>query len=176
MLGKEIYYCRKGKSEYDLASAIKGWDFTADACEKIEELSKKIHFVGEETGHGWGWHYNVIPFLEKYVWIIDELNAFADHFLAKQEVECISYSIDANPEGCVLEQTVTLFLKHSHWEEMCGRNERGYYKFDDMEKVRDAALENYEADRFFHDDFPIDELWSVWVDVSEYHGEVKTDE
>ena len=59
---------------------------------------------------------------------------------------------------------------------MCGRNERGYYKFDDMEKVRDAALENYDADRFFRDDFPIDELWSVWVDVSEYHGEEKTDE
>jgi hypothetical protein len=171
MLGREIYYCRKGESEYDLASAIKGWDFTADTKEKIEELAKKIHFVGNSS-----WHYNVVPFLEKYIWIIDELNAFADHFLKKPEVECISYSIDANPEGCVLEQRVTLFLKHSHWEKKCSRNEKGHYEFDDMEKVRDAALENYEAERFFRGGFTIDELDFIWVDVNEYYGDAKTDE
>jgi hypothetical protein len=155
MLGNEINY-----------GEVSAWDFTAGTKDKLNHLQKSVHFVTEEEDD---WARNVVPFLEKYVWIIDELQAFSDHFSKNPAIETIEYSIENSPDSCTLEQRVSLVVKPEFWADNCRKDDKGHYNVGDTMQLSRAILEDYRADRFFVDEFDYsDDLWNIMVSVKDY--------
>jgi hypothetical protein len=175
IVGREILYNEYGQSEgdpcYDWTEDELIWDFTLEP-DKLKLLQSKIHFATEEEDH---WCNEAIPWLENYPWLVDELNAFADHFLAKPCVERIVFSIESSPDSCGLEPRLMVEVKKEYWLKYCRMEDSKYgsgkvINFEDRQKLMEKVMGWKEAEQFITNDLETPGLWYIWPMVEDYYG------
>ena len=174
MVGRVIWYNPFGQETDDPQynrNVVMAWDFTLEQ-EKLKALSEKIHFATEEEDH---WNHDVIPWLEKYTWLVEELTEFADYFLAKPCVEGITFGITSDPDGCTLPTELEIRVKKEWWlkycrvekEKLCDGKTYRTLNYDDREKFMGKVMSYEEADRFIKNDLGTPGLWYIWPHVSD---------
>jgi hypothetical protein len=139
------------------------WDFTANVPEQITDLQTKFKFTIDKQ-------YAADPrqFLEKYVWMIDQLLDFYEYVSGLPCVDYITFSIDIDPECGGYEPNVGVYIKPVWWEQYATDDGKdNFSKAQDFEDKVMGRTAGDDIDRFFADrDF----LWVsrvsyVWVHV-----------